>query len=701
MGSDSHRMERLPSLPQVLVRILDTIHDERSGLAQIADIVRRDAAMATRLIGVASSSYYAASYGAASHHATNGGGRQSVERALLVLGTDTVKTVVMTDAIRQFFNQFKPRQQPFLKAFWRRSLVSANFAHVLANLTGYRSPDEAYLCGLLTDVGQLLLSNRHGQAYLDLWSGAADDRALLAAEREQFATTHADAGAQLVEQWAGASFMADALRYHHEPGTQLLDASHLVKIINLASCLSAHGDLGDDALAQADQLFGLNEALTRELRERIGADVERLAAGLGIDIGPLAPDDGAHPDVERAQSALGERLGELGQLGQASRELWLAQSLAALERAVQRTLYMTLEIEHSVLFVFDADSQLLQAHVLERDGTDINNAPPDFTIPLLPERSIAASALLAGENRYLDAGDGSALTVIDRQLLNHCRNRRLLCLPLRINGEPVGALLLGVDHGDPLLQRPTLLTTLCNEIAGSVRARRQLPDGASSESALQQQIREVLHEAGNPLSIIGNYLETLRLKLGDDQQLQGDLELIKGEIDRIGSLLLRLRDPGSAGDDSGNTDVNALVSAVARLFQQSLCAAHNVELTLTLGSALTELSCPSAKLQQVLTNLLKNAVEAMPAGGRLDVSTDGPVMAGNRRHAEIVIADNGPGMPEAVLQRLFSPVQSTKGGAHSGLGLSITHKLVEEMGGTISCRSSASGTRFQLLLPLA
>ena len=127
---------------------------------------------------------------------------------------------VMTDAIRQFFNQFKQRQQPFLKAFWRRSLVGANFAHVLANLTGYRAPDEAYLCGLLTDVGQMVLLNRHGQRYLDCWNSAADDRALLAAERDLFGSSHADIGAQLVEHWAGASFMADSTRmYPNGPST--------------------------------------------------------------------------------------------------------------------------------------------------------------------------------------------------------------------------------------------------------------------------------------------------------------------------------------------------------------------------------------------------------------------------------------------------------------------------------------------------
>jgi signal transduction histidine kinase len=692
MGSDRHSAERLPSLPQVLVRILDTIHNERTGLAEIAEIVRRDAAMATRLIGVANSSYYVRN-----SCAGRSANCQSVERALLVLGTDTVKTVVMTDAIRQFFSQFKSRQQPFLKAFWRRSLIGANFAHVLANLTSYRAPDEAYLCGLLTDVGQMVLLNRHGQHYLDLCRQAADDRALLAAERELCGESHADIGAALAEQWAGAGFMADALRYHHEPGAQILDASHLVKIINLASMLSAPGELGDEALRQAHQLFGLNEALTRELRSRIGADVEKLAASLNIDIG-LHDDTRDHPDIEQARSALGQRLGELGQLSQASRELWLAQSLAALETAVQRTLFMTLEIEQSLLFIYDANNNLLQAHA---DGRNDSATPPDFNIPLLADRSAIAAALLANESRYLDIADSAALTVVDRQLLNHCRNRRLLCLPLRAGAEPVGALLLGIDGGDPQQQRPTLLATLCNEIAGSVRARLQLPDGAASESALQQRIREVLHEAGNPLSIIGNYLETLRLKLGEDQQLQGDLDLIKSEIDRIGSLLLRLRDPQSDDGSGGRTDVNALIGNVARIFQQSLCAAHGIELQVALGRGLTDLSCPGAKLQQVLTNLLKNAVEALPSGGRIAVTSDGPVLAGGRRFAEIVVEDNGPGIPETILAQLFSPVQSTKGSGHSGLGLSISRKLIEEMGGTISCRSNSGGTRFQLLLPLA
>ena len=115
MVTENRALERLPSLPQVLLRILDAIHSERADLQHIASIIHQDTAMTTRLLTVANSSYY---------------GRakvcQTVERALLFLGTDTVKTIVITASIKQFFNRFHPNHQPFIKAFWRRSLVAAN-----------------------------------------------------------------------------------------------------------------------------------------------------------------------------------------------------------------------------------------------------------------------------------------------------------------------------------------------------------------------------------------------------------------------------------------------------------------------------------------------------------------------------------------------------------------------------------------------
>jgi HD-like signal output (HDOD) protein/signal transduction histidine kinase len=682
MGSEGRAAERLPSLPQILVRILDAVHSERTGLGEIADLLRQDPGLAVRLIQIANSSFYARSTQC-----------HSVERALIVLGTETIRTVVITDAIRQFYSRFEPAQQPFLKAFWRRSLTAANFAHILANLTSYASPEEAYLCGLLIDAGQLILFSRHGQRYLDLKKAAADNQALLAAEQAAFGTTHAEIGADMVQGWQGCAFMADALRYQHEPGRQVQDAHHLVKIINLASQLSAPDAPGDDALQRADLLFGLNEALTRELCQRVTADVKRFADSFGIDIGGAESDD-----VERARTLLGERLGALGQVSAASAELWHSQSRAAMERAVQRTVHMTLQSEPCFLFLLDPLRSLLEARL---PGRADDNGGADFALPLLARRSCVSDALLEGEPRYADADGVIPLAVIDRQLLGHCRARRLLCLPLRVDDEPVGVLVLGIraDADDPLQSRPALLGALCREIAASVQAKqRSSASVANDASQLQHHIREVLHEAGNPLSIIRNYLETLTVKLGEEHQAHGDLALIKGEIDRVGTILLRLRDPQLASA-SDQIDVGALTAAVARIFQQSLCVTHQVTLTLQPAATPIRARGNPAHLQQVLTNLLKNAVEALPEGGQIELSLPAPMLANGQKHAVIVIEDNGPGIPETVMQQLFSPVASTKGGDHGGLGLSISRKLIEQMGGTIWCRSDSRGTQFQILLP--
>jgi signal transduction histidine kinase len=106
-------------------------------------------------------------------------------------------------------------------------------------------------------------------------------------------------------------------------------------------------------------------------------------------------------------------------------------------------------------------------------------------------------------------------------------------------------------------------------------------------------------------------------------------------------------------------------------------------------------------LKQVLLNLMKNAAEAMATqGGELMVATTGVTKDNGQHSVQISVSDNGPGIPEAILARLFRPVTSTKGDGHAGLGLSIVHELVTGMGGSISAKSNAdTGTCFEILLP--
>jgi len=138
----------------------------------------------------------------------------------------------------------------------------------------------------------------------------------------------------------------------------------------------------------------------------------------------------------------------------------------------------------------------------------------------------------------------------------------------------------------------------------------------------------------------------------------------------------------------------------------------NVKLHFDLDPKLPAIFADRNSIKQVLINLIKNSFEAMSKGGNLyirtrhissrikglftDSSLDYP------GYVEVVIRDDGPGIPGEIKTRLFEPYASTKTGNHSGLGLSIVHNIIETLNGTISCDSEpGKGTTFKIALPVS
>jgi len=107
-------------------------------------------------------------------------------------------------------------------------------------------------------------------------------------------------------------------------------------------------------------------------------------------------------------------------------------------------------------------------------------------------------------------------------------------------------------------------------------------------------------------------------------------------------------------------------------------------------------SSDSNKLKQVFINLLKNSVEAMAKGGT--VGFESRYRDGEPPSIEVLISDQGGGIPKAVQSTLFEPFTSSKG--HEGLGLSIVHGIVKELGGKLSYETGSKGTTFLIQLPL-
>lgn len=681
-------IDQLPGLPHVLIEVLEAISSDKADYKSISKTIRYETAITAKLISAANSSFFG-----------NSKPCDSIERALLLLGTETVKTIVITTSIKQFFNNFSQQHDQFLKSFWRRSLISANIAKVLATLTSYPNPDEAYLSGLLTGVGELMLLTSHQDQYLTLVDESHSSEQLLKLEMQQFSTTHCNLSADLIESWKIPGFMADAARYQHEPVDTILDAHHLVKIINLARMLSSDTVIDDNSLTAADKLFGLNESLTRELISRIGNDADNIAKVLGIDISSSEND-------KEVQLKLGKKLGDLAELAHISAELWQASNQESLQSAVNRALFLTYGITNNILFLYDEEQNLLTGQA----NNDQQKPNSLFTVPAVSERSLISDSLLSRKTlRSQDRQPNSPLNIIDRQLLRYLNAEHLICWPLVSSLSPdsaIGVLVLGLSGSQlaSLESKSNLSSSLAKEIADAIFKSTQKIKQFEAESdhseGYQQQISEAVHEASNPLSIIRNYLELLSFKLGEDHNAKDEINLIKEEIDRVGHILLRLKEPDQTGNTDGPLNVNEVIESIAHIFRSSICTSKEIELNLNLDPSMAQIQGNSEHLKQIVTNLLKNAVEALPPKGVITVSSEASTNFSGRQFIGIYIDDNGPGIDENIKNKLFSPVTSTKGSGHSGLGLSIVKKLIDDMDGTIVCRSNPNiGTQFQILLP--
>jgi signal transduction histidine kinase len=141
-------------------------------------------------------------------------------------------------------------------------------------------------------------------------------------------------------------------------------------------------------------------------------------------------------------------------------------------------------------------------------------------------------------------------------------------------------------------------------------------------------------------------------------------------------------------------DLNAIAERCFRTHAERL-AGRNIHTDVDLDHSMPEVPVDENQMVQVITNLLHNAADSMPNGGALTVRT--------RREGEeamLQVIDTGLGMPTDVLERLFSPFFTTKANG-TGLGLAVTHKIVDDHGGRIDVRSQVGqGTTFTVFLPL-
>lgn len=213
----------------------------------------------------------------------------------------------------------------------------------------------------------------------------------------------------------------------------------------------------------------------------------------------------------------------------------------------------------------------------------------------------------------------------------------------------------------------------------------------------------VAHEINNPIAVMQGNLEVIRQLMGAEaRQAQTEFRLIEQQMDRVTEIVTKLLQFAKPQEYAGYTEHYAVAGIISdtlplvqHLLKKSTIAVERED------RAIRPIMMNRTELQQVLVNLIVNAIHAMPDGGRLTLRSVDSDMDGQAGVA-IQIADTGAGMTPEVMQKVFDPFFTTKRREGTGLGLSISQMLVTRQGGRISVESEPGvGTTFTVWLPAA
>jgi signal transduction histidine kinase/HD-like signal output (HDOD) protein len=691
---------RLPALPQVLMKVMQACSDENVGMEELADFVAQDAALAARVLQVATSP----AFHAGSHVA-------GIRQALSTIGLDMVRTLLVTQSVYQTFHEIGRGID--LRGFWVHAITAGVTARMLAERHGYPQPDEAYLAGLLHDIGRLALTCAAPQEYAANFF-ADDDAALCALEERTLEITHAEAGALLIERMALDSFLADSIRYHHTDLSRLDGAHPLVRIIARTDQLLHLPGSDEMAKARILAMAGLSEGDYLEQRAIVGHQVTRIAESFGIELPPPPPAQAASKAIAAVTSsvAAGANPGA-NPLMDTMRDLVLVEkTLASLRQQTDPDACIRAIVKASII-LFDFSDAI----VLEQSSDGGTFTPTSF--PAGRQRLTGLSLSAGSDNLVGRASQHRQAAVLvmpantsvaEEQLLRVFQAEALVALPvLGVENRPL--VLVGATtamHAIYLGQRLALLrefggqagAALGNAITGAAsdaNVAAANPPGAQQEFIAAA--RRVAHEVNNPLAIIRNYLMVLQRKSDSAQPIGAELQTIEEELDRVAHIIEEFSQPTLKPDGMAACEVNAALKYTTGLFAESGALAHGVQISRHVAPQPTMAAIDQDSLRQILINLVKNAVEAIPHGGRIDLRNNGVVEREGGHFVALTVSDTGPGIPDAIRARLFQPVASTKEGSNRGLGLSIVHDIVRKNGGQIACRSSRGGTIFDILLP--
>jgi len=271
---------------------------------------------------------------------------------------------------------------------------------------------------------------------------------------------------------------------------------------------------------------------------------------------------------------------------------------------------------------------------------------------------------------------------------------------------------LEINQGGEMHELARELDTMCLHLS---EARERVAKETHARIAALEQLRHadrlttvgklasgIAHELGTPLNVVAARAKMIEHQESSGDEIIDDARAIREQAKRMTSIIRQLLD--FARRKRAEKQLHDIAEIVTKTLSLLASLAKKSAVRLDGPSADQPVLAPvdAGQIEQVITNLVMNAIQAQPEGGVVRVSVE-PVGTAEERSVVIVIEDDGPGVSEEIKQHIFEPFFTTKDvGEGTGLGLSVVYGIVQEHDGTIELDSeTGKGSRFTVTLPAA
>jgi len=219
---------KLPSPPALMTKVLSILKDPNFNVRELSRVISDDPSLASKTLSMSRSPRYAQRFQP-----------QSVHEAILVLGLQSLRSIVVTSAAESFLT----RKNKISEKLWGHSLGAALAARMLANRVGFADTGMAFLAGLLHDVGEMVLFNSDPRGFEQLVEETQQTQeVILLREAQRYGFDHAAVGVALLDFWNIEEEVNEAVLIHHKGSEN--PAGSLASIIDMADYLCAHAELG-------------------------------------------------------------------------------------------------------------------------------------------------------------------------------------------------------------------------------------------------------------------------------------------------------------------------------------------------------------------------------------------------------------------------------------------------------------------------